>query len=282
VKEHNKTFKFVPALRASTEPKRLRPFGPLNSDVMFTSAGKSIVRECQPIQLRDVMKATISFKPILFTVSFGSLALLFSASVYSCERGQDANYADFIEVLSSSFEAKTLEQGGMVTSIGILKNTYSSDLESMVIEVRYFDDDAQLLDVASEQMYGMVAPAGEEIAFRVQSYSASSQDAYTSHEVKVTWADLKHGCRSSTSNSRGLLGTVGQVLIAISPIALLIFVWLWIIRRYGRTKSKKTQIQLIEEQVENSKKLTAEVQRIADHLSAESQTSSDKKLERGD
>ena len=194
-------------------------------------------------------------------------SLLLSGNLVACEKGEDANYSDALTIVSSSFVIKSVADGNWVTSLGLVKNISEHDLNSLVFEVRYFNLESELIDTATEELYGLVAPTGDEVAFRVQSFAAAPANSYSTHEDTVTSAELKNSCGFMSSKSSRVTSALKQLLIAVAPIALLVLVWILLVRRYGKTKSNKTQIQLIEEQVDNSKELALEVKRIADILS---------------
>ena len=195
---------------------------------------------------------------------FALTVVLSFKGVFACELGENANYRDFLEMTYSSTEYSEAEQGGWVSTIGTMINSSEHDLDSIVIEVRYFDGDSQLIDAMTEEKYWMVAPAGQEIAFRVQGLAAMEKQSYVSEVAVVTSAKLNTPCRSKAAQKKRSPWV--SLLISWSPVLILIFAWYWYARKYGRSSSNRNQIDLLEDSVVATKETVTELRRIADML----------------
>ena len=98
--------------------------------------------------------------------------------------------ASALQVVSSSFSTND----GMVTVLAEVKNTADIKASEVVLEARLKDADGKLIDVISEQSYGFVVPAGQQLAVRLFERAGAPVAKYATAEVKVVDAEFRRAC----------------------------------------------------------------------------------------
>ena len=94
-----------------------------------------------------------------------------------------------------------------------------------------------MIDSATQELYSMIIPPGESVSFSIKSDASGEEKEYASHVVKVLSAEAKLKCNKSSKKENPIL----RLLISLGPILLLIFVWLFIARKYNNKNSYPAQ-----------------------------------------
>jgi hypothetical protein len=193
----------------------------------------------------------------------GALALLLTfaaTSAFACTRveGPPASVKDL------SIGAAAFNVGGdgenMLTTLGTIKNRSVNCMDSIVVEVKYFDAKNELIDTITQPVYGIVVPGEGEVAFRVSDAASRPKEAYATQTIRVVSAEPK-GARARAPKST--MDTIGEYLLSWAPMLLLIGVWIFFMFRMKSKDSPQTRtINLIEEQnamFESQNKLLARI-----------------------
>jgi hypothetical protein len=85
------------------------------------------------------------------------------------------------------------DRGAYITTIGKIRNDSDLIWERVAIEVRYYDSSKQLIDTITDRPFDLILPAHSEVTFRVRGPAAHPKEDYASQEVKIIWAQKKHG-----------------------------------------------------------------------------------------
>jgi hypothetical protein len=170
-----------------------------------------------------------------------------------------------IQVVQPSFSWNGGERGATINALGVLKNTAAACADNIVVEVRFFDEQKNVVDVITSPLDGIVVPASKEVAFRVQGAAAQPKVAYASMSARVVSAEQRYrgGVSQAPTWQSQVLGFLGSW----GPMLLLIGVWLWIMRRYNGKKSPQQRtLALWEQQIELLRQELATMQQLAESL----------------
>lgn len=121
----------------------------------------------------------------------------------------------------------------IVTTLGALKNASSDCLDSIVVEVKYFDSKKTLIDTVTQPLYGVVVPPKQEVAFRVRDAAAQPKESYATQAVRVVSADVR-GTRNAKQPANS---PFVDFLVSWGPMLLLIGVWIFFMQRMKRKDS---------------------------------------------
>lgn len=158
------------------------------------------------------------------------------------------------EVIESSVTLNEMDGTLWVTTVGKIRNSSSEDLEDVVIEVQYLDRDGKLIDAAMNNLYQVLVPAGETVAFRSQQMAATTRERYASHTARLV---LKSAV-SQTAAAAGSTGAAGKSrsktedapLLLWVPLVLFTLVALYLLRRASlRRQPPGRAAALIEQQI---------------------------------
>lgn len=164
---------------------------------------------------------------------------LASAAVAAC--AEDLQNPDSaIEVVNSSISTFKTEGPLLTTVIGELHNRTNDRIDELVIEARLTDASGKLIDVISEPVYGLVAPAGQHVAFRLQAQAAAPAETYSGVSVRVISAQT-HPPAPARARSPERSG-IPDWLIAWGPMLLLIVVWLLFARKVSGKGSYQARL----------------------------------------
>jgi hypothetical protein len=170
-----------------------------------------------------------------------------------------------IQVLQPSFNWSGGERGAMINALGVLKNTSAACADNIVVEVRFFDEQKNVVDVITSPLDGIVVPASKEVAFRVQGPAAQPKSVYASLSARVVSAEQRY--RGTTQAAPTWTSRVLDVLAGWGPMLLLVGVWLWVMRRYSGKKSPQQRTLLLwEQQIELQRQQLAAMQQLADSV----------------
>lgn len=96
----------------------------------------------------------------------------------SCDQDlKDPNSA--VQVVDASVTTTKSDGSLFVTVIGELRNTTNEKINDLVIEAKLTNSSGIVIDVISEPVYGLVVPAGQQVAFRLQTTAAADQGSYS-------------------------------------------------------------------------------------------------------
>ena len=171
-----------------------------------------------------------------------------------------------IQVVQPSFSWNGGERGATINALGVLKNTAMACADNIVVEVRFFDEQKNVVDVITSPLDGIVVPASKEVAFRVQGAAAQPKAAYASMSARVVSAEQRYS-RGSVTPAPTWKSQVLGFLASWGPMLLLIGVWLWVMRRfYGKKSPQHRTLELWEQQLEVQRQNLAAMQRLAESV----------------
>ena len=182
-----------------------------------------------------------------FVLTLALQATLCLSANAACDRGVHTSAgAEDLTVVKAEFSVGTVEAQRTVTTLGSLSNKSAACLDTIVIEVQYFNDKGALVDTVTQQLYGVVAPPNQEVSFRVRDAAAKPKEAYAKQSVRVVPADVRsYRGRTQEAEQSTLMG----ILISWGPMLLLIAVWLFFMKRMKSKDSPQGKtLTLIEQQ----------------------------------
>lgn len=156
-------------------------------------------------------------------------------------------------------------QRGEATALATLvslKNTSATCLDNVVLEVRYFGADKQLIDSATESFFDIVVPPGKTVAFRMDSTPLHPLNDYATQEVTVISASPRYPVpvrRVGPSVVDYLLQWIPFLVFLI----FLSFVLLWL---RGKKSPQSRALELAVNQNTLLEAQNRQLQRIADAL----------------
>lgn len=157
------------------------------------------------------------------------------------------------------------ERGAVITALGTVKNTSGACAENIVVEVRFFDEQKNVVDVVTKPLDSIVLPPTREVAFRVQAPAAQPKAMYASMSARVVSADQRYSSRPPPSST--LTARLLELLAGWGPMLLLIAVWLFFMRRFsGRNSPQHRTLDLWAQQIELQRENLAEMRRLADSV----------------
>jgi hypothetical protein len=171
-----------------------------------------------------------------------------------------------IQVLQPTFSWNGGERGAVINALGVLKNTSAACADNIVVEVRFFDEQKNVVDVITSPLEGIVVPASKEVAFRVQGPAAQPKSVYASMSARVVSAEQRY--RGTAQAAPTWTSRILDVLASWGPMLLLIAVWIWIMRRYysGKKSPQHRNLDLWAQQLELQRQHLAAMQRLADSV----------------
>jgi len=156
-----------------------------------------------------------------------------------------------------------------ISTIGYINNDSEYPLEDISIEVRYFDEKGNIIDSDFENIYSLVVPPKEKVSFKLQATAIAEKDSYSSHEVHIIHAAQNIPCnkKSKSRNNSNTYNTIKKVLIGWFPLLLLIFIWIFFVKKYsGKGSNQHKLVELMERQVEYDRARNKEISSIAKTL----------------
>jgi len=177
-----------------------------------------------------------------------AVIVFFSCTIPLCAACEE--YSDFavekLVISDITINYSLVDGQSIVTTIGSLKNTSDSPAENIVVEVKYFDGQKKLIDVATEPLYGIKIPKDQEVAFRVRDVADKEKTAYVSNSVRVVSADQGY-VRNPKTNQNSSFWI--NLLSSWGPMLLLISVWIFFIRKNTKKGSPQVRsVELVEQQ----------------------------------
>jgi ATP-dependent Zn protease len=193
--------------------------------------------------------------------------LLASNTLAACAKDLQDPSND-VQVVEASVTTTKTDGPVFVSVIGELRNTTNNKIDELVIEAKLTNSKGKVIDVISEPVYGLVVPAGQQVAFRLQGPAAADQGSYSGVTARVI---------SGTSNAPSALSSSAQksfkyleILISWAPMIFLILVWVVLARKYsGKGSNQEKMLAAIGEQNALLEKQIAAIETIASAASAQ-------------
>ncbi len=187
----------------------------------------------------------------------------------------NASAVERVKVLDSTISFVSRECGNTLITVITLLNESTWAVSDLIIEVRFFDANKNLVDAVVDRLYSVEIPGGESIAFRVQTVAAVEPERYVSHAVRVVSAteDIPPRIASADTMRSAVAPAAAEdeeswlvrLFISSFPILLLIAVWLWAMRWYSGKKSPQVRtMDFVEDQNDLLKEQVDVLRRMAD------------------
>jgi ATP-dependent Zn protease len=185
----------------------------------------------------------------------------------SCDQDlKDPNSA--VQVVDASVTTTKSDGSLFVTVIGELRNTTNEKINDLVIEAKLTNSSGIVIDVISEPVYGLVVPAGQQVAFRLQTTAAADQGSYSGVKARVVSGESHAPSATRTQSQKS--SRYLEILISWSPMILLILVWVLLARRYsGKGSNQEKMLKAIGEQNALLTKQIAALETIASVVSTQ-------------
>ncbi len=186
------------------------------------------------------------------------ILFVFSTSIYAQGEGDSKT-----EIIEPQLLLHEHESSLYAVTIGKIRNNTAHTLEDLVIEVRYFDSNGKLVDVAVDRQYSISIPPNDEIAFKMQTLAAAPESKYASQSVRVVNAQEDIPCpdRSSSDADNPWM----QSLARWWPFLLMITIWIALTRTNGGKDSpQRRMVGQMDRQTELVEAQNIELKRIAD------------------
>ncbi len=132
---------------------------------------------------------------------------------------------------------------GYVSCIGYVLNNSNVTWEALTFEVQFFNSKGELIDTFTENIYDLVIPPNEKIAFRIKNEADKSIEQYQSFKVRITSAQQMTRSKPKNTNKN----TIKEIIISWLPMLLLIGVWIFFMIKLGGNKSPQKKIIEIHE-----------------------------------
>jgi len=152
-----------------------------------------------------------------------------ASSLAACPQDNEAQVTPKdLTVTDTSFRIVENKDDRSILTVGALKNTSSSCIDNIRVEVRYFDAKGALIDTVTQQLYQVEAPPHEEVSFRVYADAAQIKAAYATQNVRVV--SVGPAKKSKKPEEKSLLL---ELIISWGPMLLLIGTWIVYMRKSG-------------------------------------------------
>jgi ATP-dependent Zn protease len=175
---------------------------------------------------------------------FVILGMAVAADAFACADHELQDPSAAVQVVNASVNTTKTDGPLVVTVIGELKNVTSNKIDSLVIEAKVTDASGKVVDVLTESMYGLVAPAGQQVAFRLQGQAATSAASYAGVQVRVV-----NGESHSPSGTRSGATQWKELAMSWGPMVLLVLVWIFLARKHsGKGSHQDKMLSAVVEQ----------------------------------
>lgn len=199
-------------------------------------------------------------KPFLAALMFW-----FASQAMACVGENLPNADTSIQVVDAVVSTSKTDGMLMVTVLGAIQNAHTSKVDGLVMEAKLTDSSGKLIDVLSQPIYGLVVPAGEQVAFRLQAPAAAASGEYVGVQARVVSADSHRNASAGEVTESS--GFDLHFLRSWGPMILLIAVWVLLVRKYsGKGSTQDKMLEVIGEQNFLLSKQTAAIESIASHL----------------
>ncbi len=118
----------------------------------------------------------------------------------------ETDMAAYLELIDTSQHYAQEDEYRTVSVLGRLRNTSAAYINSVVVEVQFFDASGRLVDTATEQRYALVVPPNDSAAFVVSTEALRGESDYASYQARVTYAKRMTPCANARNRGdKGLL-----------------------------------------------------------------------------
>jgi ATP-dependent Zn protease len=152
-----------------------------------------------------------------------------------------------VQVVEATVQTAKMDGPLFVTVLGEFKNTTGSKIGNLVVEAKLIDASGKVVDVLSQPVYGLVVPAGQQVAFRIQGPAAVKESLYAGVRARVVSAEAHapSAPRAAKQESNRFV----DFLVSWGPMLLLIAVWIFLARKYsGKGSTQDKMLNAIGEQ----------------------------------
>lgn len=160
--------------------------------------------------------------------------------------GSESSEVDLamLSIKNTSINYSQNDHQNTLITLGFLKNESGFPVDEIIIEIKYFDAQNNLIDVVTQSLYQVVVPVQQEAAFKVQSSVVNPKESYASHTARVLYAE-----RHFVNEPRKKTGFWTDILISWSPMLILILIYVFYMKRcVGKSSPQMKMIPLIESQ----------------------------------
>jgi hypothetical protein len=180
-----------------------------------------------------------------------------TGSAFACCNSELKYPDEAVKVVGPTVTTSKTDGPLLVTVLGTFQNTTEHPVSELVVEAKLIDSTGKTVDVLTQPVYGIVVPAGHQVAFRMQAPAAAKESAYASVQARVTSGEshLPSQPRAEQKDENPYIA----FLVSWGPMLLLIAVWIFWARKYsGKGSPQHRSLDLIAEQnVMLAKQLTA-------------------------
>lgn len=177
-----------------------------------------------------------------------SLFLIFLASgSFACGDHDLKDPSASVQIVDAAVNASKSDGPLFVTVLGEFKNITESKIDNLVVEAKLTDSSGRVIDVLSQPIYGLVVPAGQQVAFRLQGPAAATQGAYVGVQARVVSAEAHAPTEPRPAKQE--TNRFIDFLVSWGPMLLLIAVWIFLARKYsGKGSTQDKMLAAINEQ----------------------------------
>jgi ATP-dependent Zn protease len=177
-----------------------------------------------------------------------SLPLLLLAShTLACADHELPDPSASVQIVEATVSTSKTDGPLFVTVLGSFKNTTGSKIDSLVVEAKLTNSSGKVIDVLSQPVYGLVVPAGQQVAFRLQGPAAVKEGLYAGVQARVVSAEAH--APSTPRAAKQESNRVIDFLASWGPMLLLIAVWIFLARKYsGKGSTQEKMLVAIGEQ----------------------------------
>ncbi len=181
----------------------------------------------------------------------------------ACDNSEDSvTLLSKLSVVDVTYNFSESKDQAMISSFGSIKNGSGACADDLVIEAKYYDSTGKLVDVISENLYGVVIPAHQEFAFRVRGPADKPKASYAKAVVRVASVSPKHVPETKSEWSRLL-----ELLYLLGPLILIIGVFEFFARKLtGKNSPQQRMVGHVELQTAKMERNIAALERIANAL----------------
>ena len=157
----------------------------------------------------------------------------------------------------------TKERAPTLVALVNVKNSSDAAAYNIVLEAKFLDSANKVIDVITQENYGIVVPAGKDVLLKLRDSISGAQASYSKVEVRVLSADFRlPKSASGSANPNNTKNAIVEFLISWGPMLLLVAVWIYMMRKYSNGYQNKV-LQFMDKQNELIAKQAAALEQIA-------------------
>jgi ATP-dependent Zn protease len=167
----------------------------------------------------------------MIKIFLAMLLIPFTQLAVACNDHDLVDPSNSVQVVETSVSTSKADGPLFVTVFGSFKNTTPNKIDNLVVEAKLTNSNGKVIDVLTQPVYGIVVPASQQVAFRLQGPAAATQGAYSGVQVRVTSGESHppRDTRPAKSDATPWL----DFLISWGPMLLLVLVWIFLARKYN-------------------------------------------------